>query len=484
MNLVSRIQYPKTFSSFNGILTEWLILFACFGYPVQAMVVLYSGMDSTPINLVFRAIYLIISFYLIFWWLFKQNPFSPRNWSKTGINILLIVFFLFWVIYGIRLVYDLEYKGWQLTGYHKYYVYSWAFGCSMIPALAVMVNTKNININRLTRNMLFFILISNLCIATYLMHFYNGGMQEILTQRVQIKLPGDVQEVKLLPPELKKATSELINGITLSFYGGLLGIASISYFLFYQRKLSIWNTILLTTTFLLGMFILMAGASRGPFVSFVLLFMSVVMASILIALFQMVCFMCFKIRVKQRGVLSNSPFQFLLKPVIYKMMMTFVGLLLIFTLFNYLKERTKIDLEHLDMFTRLKSMHEYNNDMNTTYRVDLWKGAMHQFKTNPIFGDSFINNVGNFYSHNLIMDVLMSVGLVGSIPFFIYLMAPFYYFIRLPSEEKRAISVLFVVFLASLMLYMTSGGLFTAAEFWILSAAVIGISREYLKRTT
>jgi O-antigen ligase len=128
-------------------------------------------------------------------------------------------------------------------------------------------------------------------------------------------------------------------------------------------------------------------------------------------------------------------------------------------------------------------MLEYNNDINTTYRVDLWEGALRQFKTNPIFGDSFINNVGNFYSHNIIMDVLMSVGIVGSIPFFIYFLAPFYYLIRLPSEKKRAISVLFVVFLAALMLYMTSGGLFTAAEFWILSAAVIGISQEYLKRS-
>ena len=82
------------------------------------------------------------------------------------------------------------------------------------------------------------------------------------------------------------------------------------------------------------------------------------------------------------------------------------------------------------------------------------------------------------------MDVLMSVGIAGSIPFFIYLLAPFYYFIRLPAEKKRAISVLFVLFMAALLLYMTSGGLFTAAEFWILSATVIGISQQYLKRKT
>jgi len=261
LNLASSIQYPKTLSSFNGILTEWLILFTCFGYPLQAMVVLYSGMDSTPINLAFRAIYLTISIYLVLWWLFQLNPFTKRNWSGAGINKLLIVFFLFWVIYSIRLVYDLEYKGLQLTGYHKYYVYSWAFGCSLIPAMAALVNAKNINIKRLTHNLLFFILLSNLCIAAYLIHFYKGGIQEIFTQRVQIMLPGDVQEAKLLPDELKKVTVELINGITLSFYGGLLAIATISYFLFYQRKLSIWNTILLTAAFLLGIFNMMAGAS-------------------------------------------------------------------------------------------------------------------------------------------------------------------------------------------------------------------------------
>ena len=448
------------------------------------MVVLYSGMDSTPINLAFRAIYLIISLYLIFWRLFQKNPFCSQNWSKSGINILLVVFFLFWIIYGIRLVYDLEYKGLQLTGYHKYYVYSWAFGCSMIPAMATLVNAKSLNLKRLTRNLLFFIFLSNLCIAAYLIHFYKGGIQEIFTQRVQIMLPGDVQEVKLLPDELKKATSFLINGITLAFNGELLAIAAISYFLFYQSKLSIWNIILLTAAFLLGIFNLMAGASRGPLISFILLFFMVVVVSILIVVFRLVYFLYLKIRVRVTGVMASATFQLRFKLVIYKIMMTLLGLLLIFTLFNYVKERTKIDLGQLDMSTRLKSLLEFNNDISTTIRVNLWKSAMHQFKTNPIFGDSFINNSDNFYSHNLIMDVLMSVGIAGSIPFFIYLLAPFYYFIRLPAEKKRAISVLFVLFMAALLLYMTSGGLFTAAEFWILSATVIGISQQYLKRKT
>jgi hypothetical protein len=484
LNLATRIQYPKTISSFNGFVTEWLILLTCFGYPFQAMVVLYSGIDSTPINLAFRAIYLTMSIYLILWWLFQINPLNKQNWYGSGINILLVVFFLFWVIYGVRLVYDLEYKGWQLTGYHKYYVYAWAFGCSMIPALAALVNAKNINIKRLTKNMLFFILLSNLCLAAYLINIYKYGFQAIFIERVQIFLPGEAQEVKLLPDELKKASTVLINGITLGFYGCLLGIASISYFLFYQRKLSIWSTFFLTAAFLLGVFNLMAGASRGPFLSFVLLFTIVVLVSILITLFRIVYFLYLKIRVKVTGMRPNVFFQLRFKPVVYKMMMTFLGLLLIFTLFNFAKERTNIDFDQLGMSTRIKSMQEFKNDGTIAERVSMWKSAMHQFKTNPIFGDSFINNFGNLYSHNLIMDVLMSVGIVGSIPFFIYLLSPFYYFIRLPAEKKRAISVLFVVFLAALMLYMTSGGLFTAAEFWILSAAVIGISQQYLKLET
>jgi len=448
------------------------------------MLVLYSGMDSTPINMVFRAFYLIISLYLIFWWLIQQNPFSTRNWSKAGFNILLFLFLLFWLIYGIRLVYDLEYKGWQLTGYHKYYVYSWAFGCSMIPALGVLVNAKHIKINRFTRNMLFFILLSNLCIAAYLINFYKGGIQTIFIERVHIMVPGNVLEVKLLPEVLKKASGILINGVSISFYGGLLGIVSISYFLFYQIQLSIWNTFFLTASFLLGIFNLIAGASRGPLISFILLVMLVVIVSILLPLFRFVNFLFLKIRTREKVAPVRYPIRSQFKPYVYKMLMSLLGLLLIFTLLNYIKEKTKVDFDHLLMTTRLKSLLEFNNDLSTTGRVDLWKSAMHQFKINPIFGDSFINNVGNSYSHNLIMDVLMSVGIAGAIPFFIYLLAPFYYFVRLPAEKKRAISVLFVLFMAALLLYMTSGGLFTAAEFWILSAAVIGISREYLKRTT
>ncbi len=247
---------------------------------------------------------------------------------------------------------------------------------------------------------------------------------------------------------------------------------------------SFFEATFLTAAFLLGIFNLIAGASRGPLISFILLVTVVVLISILSTLFRFVYFLNLKIRARDTEVLINAPFQFRFKPVIHKMMMILLGLLLIFTLVNYVKERTKIDLDHLGISSRLKSLFEFDNDGTSMIRVDLWKSAIHQFKTNPICGDSFINNFDNFYTHNLIIDVLMSVGIAGSIPFFIYLLAPFYYFSRLSTEKKRAISVLFVLFLAALMLYMTSGGLFTAAEFWILSAAVIGISREYLKRTS
>ena len=161
-------------------------------------------------------------------------------------------------------------------------------------------------------------------------------------------------------------------------------------------------------------------------------------------------------------------------------MMLLTGLLMIFTVYRYNRDKIQIDTDQFAMKQRFMQMVEYDNDYNSTIRIDMWKSALHQFRTNPVFGDSFINNVGQHYSHNIFMDVLMSVGVVGSIPFVIYLLAPFVYFIRLPAERKRSVSVLFVIFLAFLMLYMTSGGLFTAAEFWILSAALIGLSQKYL----
>ncbi|MDD4554671.1 MAG: hypothetical protein PHP04_10755 [Bacteroidales bacterium] len=477
MNLFSTFPYPKTFSEFKGHVAEWLLIFTCFGYPLQAMMILYSGYDSTPVNILFRAGYLFISLCLVIFGIIstlKQGRHTLR------LNLPLVAFLIFWFVYGFRLVYDLEWKEWKLLEYHKYYVYAWAFGSSLIPALAILMNGRFMVAERLTKRIFWFFMASVMALAGYLVFFSGLAFNELLTSHYELFLSGKLIDVERLPVELKRASGVLINSITLSFYGALMGVMATAWFLFYQRRISIWYTFVLVVALIAAIFLLIVGASRGPLLMFLFLTISVILVSIGYFLFCFTRFIFTAIRKYLDNVQCRCDVRFSLVPILYKWMMLLTGLLMIFTAYRYSRDKISINTDQLAMKQRFMQMVEYDNDYNSTIRIDMWKSALHQFKTNPVFGDSFINNVGMHYTHNIFMDVLMSVGVVGSIPFIIYLLAPFVYFIRLPSERKRSVSVLFVIFLAFLMLYMTSGGLFTAAEFWILSAAVIGLSQKYL----
>jgi len=477
LNLFSTLPYPTTFSEFKGHIAEWLLIFTCFGYPLQAMVILYSGYDSTPVNIMFRAVYLFVSLCLVFFGIFSIIK-QGRNTFR--LNMPLIAFLIFWFVYGFRLVYDLEWKAWKLLEYHKYYVYAWAFGSSLIPALAILLNGRFMVARRLTKRIFCFFLTSVLALVGYLVFCSGLAFNELLTSRYQIVLSGNLMDVEQLPVELKRVSGFLINGITLSFYGSLTGVMVTAWFLFYQRRISIWYTFVLVAAFFAAIFLLLVGASRGPLLMFLFLTSAIIMVSVGYFFFRLTRFILSSVCKLCGKELFRCDVGFSFTPVLYKWMMLLTGILMIFTVYRYNRDKIRIDTDQFAIKQRFMKMVEYNNDYSSTIRIDMWKSALHQFRTNPVFGDSFINNVGQHYSHNIVMDVLMSVGVVGSIPFIIYLLAPFVYFIRLPSERKRSVSVLFVIFLAFLMLYMTSGGLFTAAEFWILSAAIIGISQKYL----
>jgi len=70
------------------------------------------------------------------------------------------------------------------------------------------------------------------------------------------------------------------------------------------------------------------------------------------------------------------------------------------------------------------------HDASTAIRVLLFRGAFEQFLADPLFGRYVNEQTQNTYPHNIYLESLMSVGLIGTIPFFLHLafasMAAFY----------------------------------------------------------
>ena len=114
MNNVDTIKLSNKFISISVI---WLIILLGFSFPISASlpIILNLG-SSTPLNIFLRASYLTLSIILIFYVFYKQNK----------IEFSLPCFFLicFWIIYLIRLIYDISYRGIVPSLYSPFYVYS------------------------------------------------------------------------------------------------------------------------------------------------------------------------------------------------------------------------------------------------------------------------------------------------------------------------------------------------------------------------
>lgn len=462
-----------------AFLGEWMILLACFGYPIQAFTVIVSKSDSYLINIGFRAGYLGMAVAILLLSLPHirsgiRMAFARRPLASLASSAPLLALILFWIIYGIRLMYELEYQDWMFRHYSDFYIYSWAFGCSLAPAVAALVSAQSMNSARFIRNMIIILAVSNLAIAYSLWHNSPEGLRGILGERMTITLPVDTG----------RPNQSLINPITIGLYGSWLVLSTSSWVLFSKRKMPVWITVLLVIAFMLGLFNLVAGASRGPLFGLLLIAAGMAVVGVITLFNKIRKYMAVKAisgshdeKDDQNITQASKPFRITPTGVVW-------AIVLAALLAMGIWKMRSMALENFAFLDRIHEMVLEQQDGQGNIRQAIWKRAWYQFTVNPIFGDSIINDVGYFYSHNIFMDALMSVGIVGTIPFLFWFFLSFRYFIRLPSERKRQLSVLFVAYLAALLLSMTSGGLFTVPEVWILSAAVIGISQKYLHEST
>lgn len=102
----------------------------------------------------------------------------------------------------------------------------------------------------------------------------------------------------------------------------------------------------------------------------------------------------------------------------YKKKMTVVALLMFLAIASIIS----ISFLGSDVFDRFLSIQEDVKDGNdTAIRLVTWIHAWDQFTSSPIFGDSLEGTYDNYYPHNIFLEVLITTGLVGFIPFLIFI---------------------------------------------------------------
>ncbi|ATA72675.1 O-antigen ligase family protein [Capnocytophaga canis] len=395
-----------------GNQAEWLFVLLCFCYPISAVLSLFLSINSTLLNALYRGVALLLSVYILF------KTFQMKRENSIAIELL----FLFFLLYLFRIFYDIGFKGIEIEYFRTFSFY---IGNIVFPVFVVTKTFGFIDSQRLLRKILKVLVLANIVILLTFLYQQNFALSpEVLLGRAEVKIGEE---------------GSLVNSITYSLYGGYLFLLCFSLLVFPVKNMS-KNKIELFLFLFLGVINLLLGSSRGPLLSTTL----------------------------AAGVILFQYFFHIKKINIFKL-----GLVLILIpvtisyFFTYLEESNI----KLGIFERMLKFSEDVQEAEQEGRVLLYGKAIELFERNPILGKQFMFDNGA-YPHNMILEVLMALGLVG---FLLYLGLILSYFRRVFNVyhiEKSYIPIVFISLL-SFGLTMTSGNIYENVEFWNIFAFIL-----------
>ena len=374
-----------------------------FFYPFVATISLLFSLNNQSISIAVRGLFTIVSVFLIF--------LAALSNEKLKFNKLELILLFFFTLYTGRVLYDIFLKGF-IFGDNLFYTLSFVLGACFLPFLAIILSARYINTKNIWKIFYIFSFFSNLCFLIIIFFVSKKDITSLLI--------GRFNEI------------EIINPVSISLYGEILFIFSVLNFNFHS---SISKRVIYFSGLLLGLFFLLLGASRGPFISTVFI----------IFLF------IFKYNYQKKWNIY-----FILKKVFF---------LLAFSLLMYF---ISMNFE-IAIFERFSFFADNLEEIQDDERMILWRGALRQFVSNPILGDSYLEASTKFFPHNIFVEVLMSTGIFGGFLIAAALMLTFQVTIKSYSynigrnPQLFLISLFYIYFISSFF----SGGLFLSFELWI-----------------
>ena len=128
-------------------------------------------------------------------------------------------------------------------------------------------------------------------------------------------------------------------------------------------------------------------------------------------------------------------------------------------------------------FKRLFNIfHDLATGSGEVVRLDIWKGSFNQFLDSPVWGDS-VQRKGGSYPHNLIIEVLMSTGIIGFVPYFTLLIFGITRSVKIIKRDPSK-SWIFLFFTLTFLMGMFSGNIVTDIWFWSSLALVFSVDLE------
>lgn len=117
---------------------------------------------------------------------------------------------------------------------------------------------------------------------------------------------------------------------------------------------------------------------------------------------------------------------------------------------------------------------------SSAVRLQLWRLTWEGFVDFPLFGVAFLPNLGYVYPHNIYLETLQTVGVVGFLPF-IYIFSKSIYYGFLIVRTSPQLSWVVVIFVQASVAGFFSGAVYSVGNFWASMALVILIGKHTAK---
>src|SRR5690606_5888968 len=108
---------------------------------------------------------------------------------------------------------------------------------------------------------------------------------------------------------------------------------------------------------------------------------------------------------------------------------------------------------------------DMDNNSSAGIRLNIWKTSFNQFLDNPVVGDKIEVNGIPSYPHNMFLEVWQTLGVLGSIPFFILIGNALKISMKI-FREDRIYSWLPIIFIQSFIQHLFSNSVYMGAWFW------------------
>jgi O-antigen ligase len=400
-------------NKFDLRVLNYVTAYSLFGYPINAAlgILLFGNADS--LNFITRLLLLFLYIYLLYRY---RNQGLKVDWN-------FFLFMSFWFVYFIRLIYDVSYRGIEFIGFSESKVYQVAIFLTFVPAGVTALLANKIKINNLVVPFGLVLFLSNLLIFYILITLQNGSLN-ISNERLEVT---DVNERAVVSP------------ILVSMWGGLLLIFNLAVLLnkTISQNVSRYFGGIISFTFLgflLSVFNLFLGASRGPF-----------LYTLLIVI--MITFIIFYRRRK---------FLYL---VIFLILF-----ILAFFFFDFASNLANSDIL---VFQRLfNSIDDRRNGIVEARDLE-YASAINQFLSSPIFGDKIIENATGFYPHNILLESFMATGIIGGFLMLILQMSVLFRSFKFVIAGTASSDIIVFPFFMFFLLSMSSGCIILSNYFWL-----------------